>query len=252
VRRREAVDEALVVSLVRQVRQTHPRAGVRKLMFYLEGAFRKADVRMGRDRLFNLLRSNGMLVRRRGPATPRTTRFDSCLPVAWNLVRDLEPEGPDQVWVADITYIRTEEGFLYLSLITDMFSRKIVGFDVGDSLETQGCLEALRMAQATLKRGRAPIHHSDRGCQYGSHVYRRALSERGMACSMTEELHCYENALAERVNGILKQEYFLDLGFKTKAAAIAAVKQAVYTYNNLRIHEALGFRTPASVHVEAA
>lgn len=252
VRQRKSVDADFVVELVQNLRQMHPRAGTRKLMHYLQDDFNKADIAIGRDRLNEILRERTLLVERRRSQTPRTTRFDSSLPLAHNLIKDLQPSAPNEVWVGDITYIRTLEGFLYLSLLTDMVSRKIVGYDICESLETEGCLNALGMARKDLYKGEHPIHHSDRGCQYGSHAYRKALQEAGMPCSMTEEFHCYENALAERVNGILKQEYFLDVCFATKEAARSAVIQTVDIYNNHRIHEALGYRTPASVHRRAA
>ena len=252
-RRRCGIDEALVLGLVRQVRATHPRAGVRKLLIYLREELAKAGVAIGRDKLGALLRRHGMLVEPRKTYTPKTTRFDASLPVATNLIKDLNPDAPGQALVADITYIRTNEGFLYLSLLTDLYSRMIVGFAAAESLETQGCLNALTMALSTFDDTRArPIHHSDRGCQYSSRLYREALEAAGMKCSMTEELHCYENSVAERVNGILKQEYFLDICFETKSEALSAIKQTIYFYNHLRVHESLDYKTPISVHISAA
>jgi transposase InsO family protein len=156
-----------------------------------------------------------------------------------NLVAGLELTGPNQAWAADITYIRTDEGFLYVSLITDMRSRKIAGFHAGASLETEGALSALAMALASLTSGAKLVHHSDRGCQYASHLYVGKLREAGLQTSMTEELHCYENALAERVNGILKQEYYLGACFRNKNQAETAVKEAVYLYNTRHPHKSL-------------
>jgi len=169
-----------------------------------------------------------------------------------NLVATLKLTGPNQAWAADITYIRTGEGFLYLSLITDMWSRKIVGFHVGDSLQTEGALSALAMALASLRGGAKPVHHSDRGCQYASHLYVGTLQEAGLQVSMTEELHCYENAIAERVNGILKQEYYIGSCFRNKNLAKTAVKQAVYLYNTRRPHKSLDYETPEKMHRTAA
>ena len=197
------------------------------------------------------MREKGLLVPPL-PKSPRTTRFESSLPVFHNLVAGLELTGPNQAWAADITYIRTDDGFLYLSLITDMWSRKIVGFHVGDSLETEGALFALAMALASLGRGAKPVHHSDRGCQYASHLYVGTLREAGLQISMTEELHCYENAMAERVNGILKQEYFIGSCFKNKKLAKDAVEQAVYLYNTRRPHMSLDYETPDKMHRIAA
>jgi transposase InsO family protein len=169
-----------------------------------------------------------------------------------NLVAGLALTGPNQAWAANITYIRTDEGFLYLSLITDMWSRKIVGFHLGDSLAAEGALAALAMALASLAGGAKPVHHSDRGCRYASHRYVGTLRKAGLQISMTEELHCYENALAERVNGILKQEYYLGGCFKNKEQAQEAVKQAVYLYNTRRPHTSLGYETPEKMHRTAA
>jgi transposase InsO family protein len=160
--------------------------------------------------------------------------------------------GPNQAWAADQTYIRTLEGFLYLSLLTDMWSRKIVGFHVGVSLETEGALGALAMALASLGNGAKPVHHSDRGCQYASHLYVDTLKEAGLQISMTEVLHCYENAMAERVNGILKQEYYLGSCFRNKQQAKAAIIEAIYLYNTRRPHTSLGYETPEKMHRDAA
>ena len=251
-RQRRKVDEELILQLVRKIREIHPRAGVEKLVIYLKPEFEKAGVKIGRDKLADLLGKHRMLVEPRKNYTPKTTRYDESLPVASNLIKDIKPTAPNQIYVADITYIRTAEGFLYLSLITDLFSRMIVGCDAGESLETQGCLKALQMARKALGKKPPPIHHSDRGCQYSSRLYRKTLREASMKCSMTEELHCYENSVAERVNGILKQEYFLDLSFRTKKDALKAIKQAVYVYNHLRIHKSLDYKTPFSVHKKAA
>jgi transposase InsO family protein len=160
-----------------------------------------------------MLREKGLLVPPL-PKSPVTTRFEPSLPVFRNLVAGLELSGPNQTWAADITYVRTGEGFLYLSLITDMWSRKIVGFHTGDSLETEGALAALAMALASLGRGEKPVHHSDRGCQYASRLYAGKLREAGLEISMTEELHCYENATAERdiETGILHRFLFQEQG----------------------------------------
>jgi transposase InsO family protein len=197
------------------------------------------------------LREKGLLVPPL-PKSPRTTRFEPSLPVFHNLVAGLILTGPNQAWAADITYVRADEGFLYLSLITDMWSRKIVAFHAGDSLETEGALFALAMALSSLKHGERPVHHSDRGCQYASHLYVGKLQEAGLQISMTEELHCYENALAERVNGILKQEYHIGCCFRNKEQAKEAVKQAVYLYNTRRPHMSLDYQTPEKMHSIAA
>jgi len=245
------VDAELVEHLVRGERSLQPRLGGRKLFKILVPLLENEGIKLGRDRFFNILREKGLLVPPL-PKSPRTTRFEPCLPVFHNLVAGLELTGPNQAWAADITYIRTDEGFLYLSLITDMWSRKIVGLHVGDSLETEGALAALAMALASLRSGTKPVHHSDRGCQYASHLYVGKLQEAGLQISMTEELHCYENAMAERVNGILKQEYYIGSCFRNKNQAKAAVKEAVYLYNTRRPHISLDYETPEKMHGTAA
>ena len=250
-RQRRRVDEELVVSLIKRERREQPRLGGRKLKHMLKGDLAEAGVEIGRDRMFAVLRANGLLVeRKRGCA--RTTNSRHSLPVFRNLVAGKELDGPNQAWAGDITYIRTDEGFLYAALLTDMYSRKIVGCDIGDSLEAEGCIRALDGALLELPAWAYPVHHSDRGCQYCCHPYVERLQQRGLPVSMTEVLHCYENAMAERVNGILKQEYELDRKFKTKAQAIAAFEQAVWLYNHRRPHLALDYRTPVQVHELAA
>ena len=251
VRLRAEVDADFVVQLVRGERSLQPRLGVRKLFKILAPVLENEGIKLGRDRFFVILREKGLLVPPL-PKSPRTTRFEPCLPVFCNLVVGLVLTGPNQAWAADITYIRTDEGFLYLSLITDMWSRKIVGFHVGDSLETEGALSALAIALASLRGGEKPVHHSDRGCQYASHLYVGKLTEAGLQISMTEELHCYENAMAERVNGILKQEYYIGSCFRNKNQAKAAVKEAVYLYNTRRPHKSLDYETPEKMHRMAA
>jgi transposase InsO family protein len=250
-RQRAEANSELVEQLVRGERALQPRLGGRKLFKILAEVLEKEGVKLGRDRFFDILREKGLLVPAL-PKSPVTTRFDPSLPVFHNLVAGLELTGPNQAWAADITYIRTDEGFLYLSLITDMWSRKIVGFHVGASLETEGALSALAMALASLTGGAKPVHHSDRGCQYASRLYVGKLQEAGLQVSMTEELHCYENAIAERVNGILKQEYYIGCCFRNKNQAKAAVKEAVYLYNTHRPHKSLEYQTPEKMHRTAA
>jgi putative transposase len=251
LRRQREVDADLIVELVKRERKMQPRLGGRKLLYLVSPDLEEAGVEIGRDRFFEVLAERGLLVaRKRG--TPRTTNSRHPLPIFHNLLKDIVLDFPNQAWVSDITYIRTDEGFLYAALITDMFSRKIVGAHIGDSLEVEGCLRALEQALEGLPPGMSPIHHSDRGCQYCSHAYVERLQARGLPISMTEISHCYENAMAERVNGILKQEYELDQTFRTKAQAKKAFEQAVWLYNHRRPHLKLNYRFPADVHAEVA
>lgn len=250
-RQGQAVDQAAVVELVRRERAVQPRLGARKLRVLLAPALEALQIRLGRDRLFAILRRAGLLVPPRA-ARPRTTDSRHRFARHPNLLRHLEPSMPHQVWVADLTYVRTRQGFVYLSLLSDAHSRKIVGWQASDTLEAEGCLRTLKMGLAQLPAGSKPIHHSDRGTQYCCHAYTGQLQSRGLAISMTEHNHCYENAQAERVNGILKVEYGLESSFGSKALALAAIREAIALYNGRRPHQALGYRIPALVHAEAA
>lgn len=250
-RKRRKVDEDMVEQLVKQERKIHPRLGGCKLYEVLKPDFRDNGIRIGRDRLFEVLRKKDLLV----PPLPnscRTTDSAHSLPVFYNLIRDLMVTAPNQVWVSDITYLRTEDGFVYLTTIMDLYSRKIVGHHCGNSLEAVGCIKALEKALSDLPQDSHPIHHSDRGCQYCCHEYVNRLKARDLPISMTEENHCAENAHAERLNGIVKQEYALGMTFNNAAQAQQAVEQAVYLYNNKRPHKSLKMWRPAEVHRQAA
>lgn len=247
-RSRAAVDVELMLELVRAERRHQPRLGVRKLYHLIQPELRAAGVKMGRDRVFEEIEKAGLLVERKRSAWPKTTHFNANLPTFKNLIRALELNRRNQVWVSDITYIRTVEGFMYLGLITDKWSRKIVGHNLGETLETGSSLKALAMALGGLRRREKPIHHSDRGSQYASHAYVKAVEGAGLRMSMTETNHCAENAMAERVNGILKQEYWMDANFESKTAARKASIQAVNLYNQRRPHTELKMQTPDQVH----
>ena len=247
VRQRQAVEEDLILDLVRAERRLQPALGTRKLLVLIGAELAEAGVEIGRDRMFGLLGEHHLLIRRRRRGC-RTTDSRHGLRVWPNLLKDSVLSGPHQAWVSDLTYLRTWEGFMYLALIMDAWSRKIVGWHVGQTLEAIGCLEAVRMALAQLPDGLAPIHHSDRGTQYCCRDYVELLEGSGLRISMTEQNHCYENAKAERLNGILKQEYGLGADFIRKADVAPAVQQAVQLYNHRRPHQMLGMRFPAMVH----
>ena len=250
-RPRKEVNEELILALVRQEREVNPCAGTKKVLAAIRPELQKAGFDIGRNRLGALLKREGLLVERRKVFHCRTTKQDPSLVPSPNLVKDMAIDRPDQALCSDITYIYTEEGFLYLSLVMDMFAKDIVGWALSDTLETEaGPLKALKMAAKTVGPGKDVVAHSDRGCQYGSHVYRGLLDDLGWRSSMTEELHCYENGMAERLNGILKGEYFLDRHFKTKAEARKAVEEAIWIYNHRRLHEKLNYKTPAAFRAE--
>jgi transposase InsO family protein len=251
-RQRREVDAELVVALVVAERQLQPRLGTRKLHFMLKGRLAKEGGLLGRDRFLEVLRQADLLLAPKPAEYPCTTNSHHCLPVFSNRIKGLVLSQPNEVWVGDLTCVRTAMGFLYLALLTDKRSRKVVGYHCGETLATGGCLAALQQAVAEMPAGATPIHHSDRGTQYCSHEYVNWVLEHGLSVSMTETDHCAENALAERVNGILKSEYGLGGEFKTKAAALLAVHQAIYLYNTRRPHTALGYRTPQAAHSLAA
>lgn len=246
---REAEDE-LLLEMVRDIRRHHPRIGGRKLHYLLSKQMAEHGISRGRDALFDLLRDNDLLVPTRR-SRRRTTR-----PGLWrcpNRLTELVVKQANQAWVSDITYIQTEEGFIYLSLITDAFSRYIVGFDLSTSLAAEGALRALKQAikQTNGADLTGLIHHSDHGIQYTAHDYTGRLRTGGILSSMGEVGNCYENALAERMNGILKCEYFLDSLFVDFEQAESAVREAIRLYNFERPHWSLGLQCPADVYLES-
>jgi len=241
------VFEHQIIDIVKKRRKSLPREGVRKLMKSLNGDFEKQQLTVGRDTLFKVLREHKMLTLRK-KYSARTTNSYHRFYKYNNIIKDVEINRPNQVWASDITYIRTLKGFCYLALITDMYSRKIVGYDLSDSLELKGCVRALNKAIYQSKSINGLIHHSDRGIQYCSNVYTQILKRKKIDISMTEENHCYENAMAERVNGILKDEFYLDQTFMNVAHAKRAAKNAIKLYNEVRLHLSLDFKTPNMVY----
>jgi len=248
---KQEFNEELMLHLVKTERNIQPCIGGRKLHFMIKSECLENGIKIGRDNFFTFLSRNDLLINREA-RVPRTTDSRHRLGVYANLLKDSEITKPNEGWVSDITYIRTMEGFMYAALITDYYSRRIIGTHIGDSLESIGCMRALKMALKTLKEGEIPIHHSDRGCQYCSYAYIDMLNAHNIRISMTEKNHCYENAMAERVNGILKQEFELGQTFKTKEQAKKAFEQAVYIYNNRRPHIKLGYKTPQEVYNKVA
>ena len=252
-RRRREIDESAVIELVKRERRLQPKIGGRKLLTLLRREWEQAlGIRIGRDRFFELLRRHGLLIERRRRGAPRTTDARHGFRTYANRFQDGTWSGPHQAWVSDMTYVRTDEGWVYAWLISDAWSRKIVGYSGEASLEAEGSLRALAMALDQLPAGVRPLHHSDRGIQYCCRDYIRRLEDRELGVSMTEENHCYENAQAERVNGILKQEYGLGETFRTRAQAREALRQAVWLFNTRRPHMSLDYRIPGQVHETAA
>ena len=227
-----------------------PELGTRKLKHILA---EEHGIQIGRDQLFAFLRSEGMLVQPKRSYT-RTTDSRHGLRVFSNSLSQLDITRVNQAWVADLTYIATGDGYRYLALITDAYSRKIVGYDLSASLSIEGSMRALSMAIAQLPEERdwELWHHSDRGVQYCSHAYSSALRRNRISISMADVGDPYQNAMAERVNGILKQEFHLSARFADEATAHRAVNQAIRTYNTRRPHLSLGYRTPEMVHTTVA
>ncbi len=245
---REALKAELVIEKVIEIRLQQRRVGVRKIYHMMTPFLDEHAIKMGRDQLNKLMREHGLLVTKRRLRKPRTTI--SCW---WrrypNLIRDVVPTYSNQVWMSDITYIPIGEKFGFLSLITDGYSRKIVGYRLFRDLSARGCVGALKMAQRNNPGRDGLIHHSDRGMQYSSAEYVKLLGSK-TRISMTENGDPLENAIAERVNGILKQE-FLEPWYKTFKEAREAVDRAVNIYNHLRPHSSIENLTPAEAHTRS-
>lgn len=205
---------------------------------------------MGRDKFFDLLRKRQLLVRRRRRYMV-TTESKHRFKVYKNKLLHFQAERPHQAWVCDITYVRITKGFVYLFLITDVYSRKIVGWKLSKSLGIDSALQALQMALRQCSNTKGLIHHSDRGIQYCSTYYVEKLKAKGIEISMGQAGNCYENAMAERVNGILKDEYGLEETFADEKQALRATIEAIEAYNEQRPHWSLNLQIPSKVH-EAA
>ena len=245
----------LVLTLVEELREEIPMLGTRKLLFMLLPEFEKHGIKMGRDQLFDLLRFHGLLIRRR-KRFAKTTNSHHWLKRYPNLTIGLIVMAPNQLWVSDITYIRTLKGFSYLSLITDAYSRKIVGYCMFETLEAIGPTEALMMATEARKQDLKPpllrrlIHHSDRGIQYCSGGYTQLLDEEQIEISMTQSGSPYENALAERVNGTIKNDFFPKKIYQNHKEASKAISKIITAYNERRPHASLDYLTPAVAHLQ--
>lgn len=224
------------------------RVGTIKLYDLIKDDMARNNIMLGRDKLFTFLRQENMLVKKKKNYTKTTDSFHR-FHKHKNLIKGLEVTAPEQVWVSDITYIRTEQGHEYLSLITDYYSKRIMGYHLADNLKTESSLKALEMAIRSRRYpGRELIHHSDRGFQYCSDDYTAMLSSNNIQPSMTEAYDPYENAVAERVNGILKDEFDIGEGFTHHAQAAKEIKYAIETYNSLRPHFSCDMMTPQQAH----
>ena len=236
-----------VLEMVREIRYRHKRMGGRKLYHELQPELLKRSIQLGRDRFFDLLREHDLLLR------PKKRTYRTTWAGKWrceNLLAEALISAPNQAWVCDLTYIATEGGFVYLALVTDLYSRRIMGYDLARSLCLEGATRAVQMAIVQAGQPLAGlIHHSDHGVQYTSGPYRNLLAQYHILSSMGEVGNCYDNAVAERVNGILKLEYGLDDTFVDFSQTHLAVEQAVWLYNHERPHLTLDFQKPYQVYV---
>lgn len=241
------IEQEMIVQQVQHLRKYHRYMGGRKLYEKLQTFMLEHQIKMGRDALFDLLAANRLLVRKRKRRIYTTQSFH-WLRKYPNLIKEFVPTAPDQLWVSDITYWQISSGYVYLSLLTDAYSHKIVGYHVAETLESVGTLECLEMALSRLERSHQLIHHSDRGVQYCSASYTKLLQDNSIKISMTENGDPRENAIAERINGIIKQEYLDGHQVNNATEARELVQTAVELYNADRPHMSIGNLTPDLVH----
>jgi transposase InsO family protein len=233
---------------VEKERKLLPRLGTRKVHFLIVDGLREKGIKFGRDKLFDLMRINGLLIQPRRRYT-QTTMSKHWLRKWPNLIKERSAKVVDEIWVSDITYLKTEEGNCYLNMITDAYSRKIVGYAVDDNMETESMIGALKMAtenRANVQQ--QTIHHSDRGLQYCSKDYAALTGQNNIQLSMTENGDPYENALAERMNRTIKEEFGMDRVLKSRQQVKQLVAESILLYNQKRPHLALKMKTPDEVY----
>lgn len=244
------LEEDLIIQRVKEIRKNHRRMGTRKLYELLQPFIMEHQIKMGRDALFNMLSANHLLIRKRKRRI-QTTNSYHWLRKYPNLIREFVPTAPNQLWVSDITYwkINSRE-HLYISFITDAYSHKIVGYQVAETMEAIESIQALQMALSGLepKNLMNLIHHSDRGIQYCSHAYVKLLQDNKIQISMTENGDPLENAVAERINGIIKEEYLETYEINNLKDAKGLLQAVVDLYNNERPHMSISNFTPNSIH----
>jgi len=238
------IDKERILLYIKEIRDNLPGCGVRKIHEMLRRYHQTCHI--GRDRLFDLLREEGMLIRKR-KRKKRTTYSDHHMRVYSNAVTDVIPVRPNEIWVSDITYLQYLDKDYYLFLVTDAYSHKIVGWTLSDNMRVNNAVQALRMALRQRKGKNHLIHHSDRGSQYASYKYMRLLKRNGIMPSMTEYGDPRENAIAERVNGILKEEFFKYMQL-TENNINKEIANAITNYNTRRIHYSIGLMTPEEAH----
>lgn len=248
--RKESEKHKAVIKLVEEQRVLLPRLGTRKLYYNLKDLFEDYQLKVGRDKLFDILRYANMLIKPKKNYT-KTTNSKHWLRKHPNLLVTSEINRPNQAYVSDITYIKSHERTHYLSLVTDAYSRKIVGYHLSDDMSSEEVVKALKMAVKNKKFNQPIIHHSDRGLQYCSAVYQKELQKNGIKPSMTDGYDCYQNALAERVNGILKHEFLIHK-CNTGKELNKYISESVWAYNNIRPHLSLNMKTPNDIHKKSS
>jgi putative transposase len=246
--KRRQYKELQVKLLVDRERKQLPRLGTRKVYHLIQSELQQYGLSCGRDKLFRLMKQWELLIK------PRRRYIQTTMSKHWlrkwpNIFKGKTATHPDEYWVSDITYIKTNEGNSYLNMITDVYSRKIVGYAIDNNMEAENMVKALRMAAKQKEHLlQSTIHHSDRGMQYCSKEYRQATNENNIQLSMTENGDPYENALAERMNRTIKEEFGIDRTLKTRLQAEQLVKESIFLYNNKRPHLALNMKTPEEVY----
>lgn len=244
---KEEVKEEILLQLIEKQRELMPKLGGRKLLELIQPRL-PTELKIGRDSFFDFLRRHGLLVGKRRRKV-KTTYSNHWLHKYPNLIKEFVPTKANQLWVSDITYIETAKGFVYLSLVTDAYSRKIVGWAIGTTLEAIYTIEAVTMALAQLpKNTEGLIHHSDRGVQYCCNDYVKKLNKNHVQISMTENGDPRENAIAERINGILKDEWLNQMKLASLEQAITELKRIIMIYNCHRPHASLDMKTPEVAH----
>lgn len=235
-----------VKRFIEEIRLEQPRIGTRKLYYLLQNKFRLENIKIGRDALFDYLRRENLLIYPKKRYT-RTTFSKHWLRKYPNLLKSTALKRKEQVFVSDITYVKTKTNVCYLSLVTDAYSRKIMGYELSENMNAENVVKALKMAVRNRVTHLPLIHHSDRGLQYCSEIYQKVLGENKITPSMTDGYDCYQNALAERINGILKQEFLIHR-CKNIRDLRQMVKESIYIYNNKRPHLSLKMKTPEMMH----
>lgn len=244
---RSDYDRDKVRHLVMNIRSELPRLGTRKLYHLMKEDLKTEAIKLGRDRLFDFLREEHLLIGKRKRYT-KTTHSKHWMRKYPNLTKELQLTRPEQLWVADITYLNTKNGNEYLHLITDAYSKQIMGYELSSDLRACSTTKALRRALKNRKYNHSLIHHSDRGLQYCSSEYTQVLKSNNISISMTEQYAPYENAVAERVNGILKDEFGLDRLFRSNKELHQQLQESIYAYNHIRPHLSLHMMTPIKAH----